>query len=227
MIIIGNVPDKFDSMPYAYGVDNKIIFDKRVYNELTDIVHNTIDPTPYSAKYSYTNEHGAFDVDYYINGEIFLYWKYFYRMKHPQPDIYYSLIEFYYCGRIFLFAKKMVWNDSHYIHLDEYYIVNHDGSDIPYSIEANDVLNKYAKDNNIPFFFYETKGVRDSYIELNIVKKYIPIQTIRYDFGGVDRLYNDIYNQLSSYKNDDDIIQVSNDDKIRQAGFDLKKSFRK
>ena len=49
LIITDNSIDTFDHMPYVYGVDNKVIFDKRIYNDLPRKTINTLDTASYSA----------------------------------------------------------------------------------------------------------------------------------------------------------------------------------
>ena len=53
LIITDNSPDAFDHMPYVYGVDNKVIFDKRIYNDLPQKTINTLDTASYSASISF------------------------------------------------------------------------------------------------------------------------------------------------------------------------------
>ena len=83
------------------------------------------------------------------------------------------------------------------------------------------------KKNNIPFFVYTIDSKKHNYIVIQPHINYVPLHKINLPFfDDVNRTYNDIYNYMFTYKNDNNIIQVSNEDKIKQAGFDLKTSFR-
>lgn len=232
MLIIGNIPDLFDHMPYVYGVDNKIVFDKRVYNDLPKKTINTIDSTSYCADLSFTM-HNGFDRDYYIENKLYDSWKYTSRRKNPYPLIKYSLYSFFYCGRIYLVARKLTRNDirgivDHYDALNEYFFVTNDIDGEPYYIDANQSIMDYAKEQNIPFFIYHLSKKKHNYITVMPHINYVPLYYIKHTmFDDVNVVYNDIYNHMLSYLNDDDIVQVSNEDKIKQAGFDLKTSFRK
>jgi hypothetical protein len=231
MLIIGKTPDIFDHMPYAYGVDNKVVFDKRVYDSLPRKKINTLDDHSYCADIAFTVEHG-FDRDYYIENKLHDSWKYFQRKNDPHPKVKYTLSSFFYCGVILLLARKLVRNDSsmilgHYTALDEYYLVSDKKDGSPYCINANKALIEYAMENNIPFFEYKLDRNTPNYVTIQPQLNYLPLHRIKHsNFEDANLIYNDIYNYMLSYMNDNDIIQVSNEDKIKQAGFDLKTSFR-
>lgn len=232
MLIIGNSPDIFDHMPYAYGVDNKVVFDKRVYDNLPRKTINTLDSHSYCADLAFSVEHG-FDRDYYIENEIYDSWKYFRRKNDPYPQVRYALSSFFYCGVVLLLARKLVRNDSrgilgHYDALDEYYLVSDEKDGSPYFIDANKALVEYGMENNIPFFEYTLDKKQHNYVTIQPQINYIPLHKIKHSsFEDGNVIYNEIYNYMLGYLNDKDIIQVSNEDKIKQAGFDLKTSFRK
>ena len=231
LIITDNSIDTFDHMPYVYGVDNKVIFDKRIYNDLPRKTINTLDTASYSASISFDMKYG-FNKDYYIENAKYDSWKYFNRKNDPHPKVKYSLYNFFYCGRVYLLAQKLVRNDTrmivdHYDALDEYYFVADSIDGNPYYIEANQGILDYAKENNIPFFVYTIDSKKHNYIVIQPHINYVPLHKINLPFfDDVNRTYNDIYNYMLTYKNDNNIIQVSNEDKIKQAGFDLKTSFR-
>lgn len=215
-------------MPYAYGVDNKIILDKRVYSELKTININTIDKTSYSADSYFTMING-FHREYYINEKLYDSWRMYHRRANERPAMLYRFRDFFYCGRVYLLAQPTHHTTGEtYIPEDVYYFVTNKADGEPFSIPANPSIMKYAKDNNIPFFMYRMKSYVDSTIDIIPISKYIPLHKIKLPIlADANQVYNDIYNQNSSYLNDDECIEVSNEDKIKQAGFDLKTSFRK
>lgn len=241
MLIIGNIPDLFDHMPFVYGVDNKIIFDKRVYENIghphvTDFeVRND-----YSVVYHYDNTFSWNNQKYFINGEIYDSWKYEFRKNNPYPPYKYKFLNFFYCGEVYLVAQKLVLvAGNHYESQDEYYFVHNkiDSNEV-YKIKAKEKILAFSKLHNIPYFFYVTSGQfstnnlpKDHNSNVYVYNKYIPLRFIKiYDvdgFSDVNVMYNNVYNYMMSLKNDDDCIEVSNKDKITQAGFDLKTSFRK
>lgn len=232
MLIIGKIPDIFDHMPYAYGVDNKVIFDKRVYNTLPEKTINTLDAKSYCADLAFSVEHG-FDRNYYIENKLYDSWKYYHRRNNPNPAYKYSFSNFFYCGRIYLLAAKLALYENgqclgYYKPTGEIYTVYDKQDGEPYYIEAPKAIIDYAKDYNIPFFEYVGNTKQSSYVTIQPQINYLPIHKILHPmFGDANVIYNEIYNYLLSFMNDDDIIQVSNEDKIKQAGFDLKTSFRK
>lgn len=239
MLIIGNTPDLFDHMPFVYGVDNKVVFDKRVYETMGQVdITNDDSLNGYSALQNYDEKYG-FNRDYYINGESYDAWKYEYYKNNPNPTIKYDFMNLFYCGDIYIIAQKKVMVDGHYETLDEYYFVHEkDNPEKCYKIKANSKILEFSKKNNVPYFFYITKG---QYSKLSMPKdyngvmyvynKYIPLRFVKLHdvvrLSDVNLMYNDIYNYMLSLKNDNDTIEVSNKDKITQAGFDLKTSFRK
>lgn len=238
MLIIGNIPDLFDHMPYVYGVDNKIVFDKRKYEDLTHIdVSSDEVRNGYSVLNHYDQKYG-FNCDYFIDGAIYDSWKYHHRKKNPNPSVKYKLFNFFYCGYVYLLAEKLVLDDGNYQSCDEYYFV-HSAIDSmePYKIKAKDKVLAFSKEHNIPYFFYSIAGESSSFygvhsdVNIKVWNGYTPLRCIKMDdiprFNDINLIYNDVYNYMLSLKNDDDCIEVSNSDKIKQAGFDLKTSFRK
>lgn len=236
MLIIGNTPDLFDHMPFVYGVDNKVVFDKRVYENMGD--PNVTDfelRNDCSVIQHYDNKHG-WQRDYFIDGEIYDSWRYSYRKNNPNPPCKYKLLNFFYCGEVYLIAQKLVFVEGHYESRDEYHFVYEtlESTEV-YKIKAHIKILEFSKINNIPYFIYDTKGQYVSRSKLDsavhVFNKYIPLRYIKMDnierFNDVNLMYNDVYNYMLSLKNDNDTIVVSNKDKITQAGFDLKTSFRK
>lgn len=232
MNIIGNEPDIFDQMPYVYGVDYKATLDKRIYNILPQKKINTIDSTSYCADSSFSSTYG-FNRDYYVDNVLYDSMNWSVRRYEPNPEIKYSMWNLFYCGKVYLIAQKVLKTGENiktkqgfYKALPEYYMVSNKKYGEPYYIIPNENVLQYAKDNNLAFFLYYTQ-YKNSIVTIQPQINYIPLHKIKLPiFDDVNKVYNDIYNQILSYKNDDDCVEVSNDDKIKQAGFDLKTSFR-
>lgn len=219
MLILGKIQDSFDHMPFVYGVDNKIILDKRKYFDLPSIEISTIDYNSFSAHAVFKSIKGI-HTKYLINNTE---WKYNWRVKEPI----YKFCSLFYCGKAYLLARKYQHDSYTLIDPTYYFVANPNNPDTPYYINARPELLAYSEDNNIPFFIYKINKNNGS-VDVDPVKNYIPLCSIKGGdvFLNVDKVYNEIYNYMMSLKNDKNCVEVSNKDKILQAGFDLKTSFR-
>lgn len=245
MLIIGKETDLYDYQTYVYGVDNKVVFDRRIYADLPTIISHSSNLEEYSARKALSSK--LLFESYFINNE--LYERGWQRDRSKDYEFY----DFYYCGRIYVVAFKTTqfslhrdWKDNSdkgygkpfdrnkndYMNVP-HFVYENEFSTEPFSIKANDILNAYAEQNNVPYFLYtyqvesnHTKNITNRFI---IQKKFLALQDIKWshDHGfDIDKTYHEVYNFMLSLKNEKNIINVSNDNKITQAGFDLKTSFR-
>lgn len=242
MLIIGKETDLYDYQTYVYGVDNKVVFDRRIYSDLPTIISHSSNLEEYSARKSLSEK--SLFKPYFINNEVYERgWQ-----RDRSKD--YEFYDFYFCGRIYVVAFKTTqfslhrdWKDKSYgkpfdRDKNEYFNVPHfvyesAESTEPFSIKANNVLNEYAEQNNIPYFLYaynaENTNTKNIITRFIIMRKFLALQDIKWshDHGfDIDKTYHEVYNFMLSLKNEKNIINVSNDNKITQAGFDLKTSFR-
>lgn len=245
MLIIGKETDLYDYQTYVYGVDNKVVFDRRSYADLPTIVSHSSNMEEYSARTALYKK--SLFNPYFINNEVYERgWQ-----RDRSKD--YEFYDFYYCGRIYVVAFKTTqfslyrdWNDksdrgygkpfdrnkNDYMNVPHFVYENADSPE-PFNIKANDVLNEYAEQNNVPYFLYtyqsesnHTKNITNRFI---IMKKFLALQDIKWSHDhsfDIDKTYHEVYNFMLSLKNEKNIINVSNENKITQAGFDLKTSFR-
>lgn len=245
MLIIGKETDLYDYQTYVYGVDNKVVFDRRLYTDLPTIISHSSNLEEYSARKALSEK--SLFKPYFINNELYQRdWK-----RDRSKD--YEFYDFYFCGRVYVIAYKTTqfslyrdWADNsekgygkpfdrnksdecntpHFVYEDE-------NSTEPFSIKANNMLNEYAEQNNVPYFLYtyqvESNHSHNIINRFIVMKKFLALQDIKWsnDQGfDIDKTYHEVYNFMLSLKNEKNIINVSNENKITQAGFDLKTSFR-
>lgn len=227
MYIIGNIPDVFDHMPHALGgVDYAAIFDKRKYDNLSDMTFGTLDQENFSAKIAFDTKYiGYRNNEYFVNNTKHTIWRRWDVAARPEID--YRLCDLFYCGKVYVIAEQMRHTGgNHYVSEGQYFYVSHEENADPFCIEPSEKILDYAKANNLAFFIYNSQKHHDS-VSISPVMSYIPTHKISHPiFDDVEKLYIEIYNQLLSYKNDPGTIEVENKHKIQQAGFDLKSSFR-
>lgn len=215
MKIIGKFKDRYDYVSHSLGIDEKIVHDRNSYLKINHIFKKI--PCPWD------------NVQFHIDN----------RIKKSDHYKLHKLVSLYFCGKIYGleiptnfkisdyttigntysldFYDYSVFNTLRFKHSTfiNQFINNKYDYDV---VEASDEIKQFAFDNKLPYFIF------DCY---KVVNKFFPLSMID-DFFIKDNelLYTMIYNELISYTNPP-TIEVSNKDKIIQAGFDLTHSFRK
>lgn len=207
MKILSDKKDYYDSMAYAYGIDNKVRFERKIDN------HTII---PYD-KFTQSQQN-LLNLTYYCN------------TNYNEGIQEFSHFILYFCGEYFYIRNVRFYKEVNFRKILEKIVNQYGINGLPDksfyktrllkewpNVNCLDSLANYLK---LPYFIVYKNG-RNVYFDIPLLKDL-----------GVDEIYspNECYQKIEMYMNnilnlENNLVEIEDVHKIHQHGFD-EKSFR-